>query len=111
MSVRYLSALVLLCACAPSIAFVKTNRSPRELASRPVSEVEVYRTTVPDRPYAEVGIVTAETSAADSSGTPWASMPTMIEALRTRAAQEGCDAIVLGPSGSYAYQATCVVFR
>lgn len=70
--------------CAPTISTVNTNPSPRPLSARPVSEIEVFTTKLPSRPYVEVAVFTASKGKAADH----------IDALRERAANHGCDALV-----------------
>ncbi len=101
--------LVLAAACAPTVTFIPTNQSPHALTGRSVSEVEVFTSALPTRPYVEVGIVTAETSL--SYGAPDNSTAELIAAVRQKAAQAGCDAILMGPASAITYQATCIAYR
>jgi hypothetical protein len=102
--------LVLAAACVPTVTFIPTNQAPRALTGRPLSEVEVFTSALPTRPYVEVGIVTAEASR-DPYGTPVNGTPELIGAIRERAAAAGCDAILMGPASALTYQATCIAYR
>jgi len=88
-----LSATVslLVAACGTTVQWVPTNASPRPLAPRHPSTVEVWTTGVPDRPYTEVGIITARQSSEMSLD----EMPEIINELRTEAARIGCDAVAI----------------
>jgi hypothetical protein len=102
--------LFLLAACAPTVTFIPTNSAPHVMAARPVSEVAVFTSERPERPFVEVGIVTAE-AARGKHGVPINGMPQLIAAVRERAAEAGCDAVLMGPASSLTYQATCILYR
>lgn len=92
-------------ACVDS-RFVPTNAPPRALAPRPVEEVAVFTTSLPERPYAEIGMVTAITR----SGPPQAKA-SLIEAVRQEAAKHGCDGIIYAPGSAVLAEATCIVYK
>ncbi len=83
---RLLFALLLaLVSCAPEIAVTPLNPAPRPLAPRAAGEVEVFTTRLPPRPYAEVSLITARDGKAGDH----------LDALRAKAAELGCDALVM----------------
>lgn len=88
---KLLLSTLLLAACGTTTQWVPTNPSPRPMASRPVSTVEVWTTGVPNRPYTEVGLI----SARQSSDLSTHEMPEIIMELRKEAARIGCDAVML----------------
>jgi hypothetical protein len=103
-----LAALALV-ACT-SVKFIPTNPSPRKLSARPVEEVAVFTTAKPERPYVEVGIVTAQTST-NGYGAPLVGVASLITSLREKAAEQGCDGVVMGSGSTLAHQGTCIVYR
>ncbi len=108
---RFPLAAVLLLACVPSVTFYPTNPSPRALAPRPVGEVEVYTSIPPDRPVAEVGLLSASMALRGQHGENLVEPVQFIPYLREEAARRGCDAILVRPSGQASYEGTCLVFR
>jgi hypothetical protein len=81
----------LLAACvrtgpASDTTFTHTNKSPRPLHARAADSVEIYTTSKPTRPYIVVGLMRA----IERAGPAWA-----IESMRARAAEIGCDGIVM----------------
>jgi uncharacterized lipoprotein YajG len=106
---RLLALLVLafaLAACAPQTTFVKTNAPPRALAPRAADAVLVFTTSTPDRPYAEVGIVSSRVST-----NPPQSRATLLEAIRTEAARQGCDGLIIAGGSAVLAEGTCIVFK
>ena len=106
---RLLALLALasaLAACAPQTTFVKTNASPKALVSRAADAVLVFTTSTPDRPYAEVGIVSSR-----ASTSPPQSRATLLEAIRAEAAQQGCDGLIIAGGSAVLAEGTCIVFR
>ncbi len=110
MTRRAAFAALFLAACAPTVTFIPTNRAPHAMTARPVSEVAVFTSGMPERPYVEVGIVTAD-AARNKYGSPINGTPQLIGALREKAAEAGCEAVMMGPGSSDTYQATCIVYR
>lgn len=106
--------------CGTTVNFAPTNRPLRVMHARPVSEVRVFSSAIPQERYLDVGILQARQSSQVST----AGFADLIEALRNEAAQIGCDGIIIhGPdnttelSGSGrtsvqidGYSATCIVF-
>jgi hypothetical protein len=84
--------------CA-SVTFVPTNPPPHPLVSRTPERVEVFSSGPPSRPHADIGIITVD------DHDPGFSL------IRAEAASRGCDAVVVGYRGQYAWPyATCVVY-
>ncbi len=112
MSRRVSILALLVCACAPSMAFVPTNPSPRALSPRPSSEVQVITEGAPDRPAVEVGIVTATSNQISMfNGDRVADPPELISAIRDEAARQGCDAVKVRPGAQASYEGICFVYR
>lgn len=99
-------ALVALAPACVERGFVHTNPPPRALTRRAAAEVAVFTTTAPDRPYVEVGLVSAR-----STTHPPQPKASLIEAAREEAAAQGCDAIIYAPGGTAIAEATCIVFK
>lgn len=99
------SVAVLFTSCV-SASFTTTNPSPRPLQARPLTEVTVYTTTLPDRPYVEVGIVSARSTDELSK-----ERSQLLQTLREKSAQEGCDAIIMTGGSPLHVEATCIVFK
>lgn len=102
-------ALALVSGCA-AVDFVPIHNSPRALAARPADEVEVFTTKRPEQPYTEVGIISAEAFRGGYGGSSWVRLPELIEMVRAKAAEVGCDGVILQPSGDMSYQGTCIVY-
>jgi hypothetical protein len=69
--------------------FTSTNRPPRPLKARAFDSVEIYTTSSPPRPYAEVGLLRA-IERGNVGPQDWA-----IASMRTKAAEVGCDGIII----------------
>lgn len=94
-----------LAACAPLTTFVKTSASPKAMAARPVDGVAVFTTTAPDRPYVEVGIISANARV----GLP--DRAKLLKAIRAEAAAQGCEALIVSSGTSDLAEGTCIVFK
>lgn len=79
------------CGCGTTIRYAATNPPPRAMTPRDPSTVGMFQTGVPDRPYTEVGIL----SARQSSQYSVSDLQDIVDAMRKRAAQIGCDAVVI----------------
>lgn len=97
---------LLACIACVSASFAATNASPRPLQARPVAEVAVYTTVAPERPYVEVGIVSASTQPGSGVG-----RETLIQSVREKAAAQGCDGIIMASGSTILAEATCIVFK
>lgn len=78
-------------ACGIRTSFTPTNVAPRPLVPRPESTVEMFTATAPKRPYVEVGLVTSS----HAGGYSLATDDEVILGLRKKAAEIGCDAVVI----------------
>jgi len=75
-------------ACGTQVTYVPTNASPHQLYARSAESVDVYTTGVPSQSYTEVGIMEAREG--------WfSSFTEMVQAMRTAAAAEGCDGLII----------------
>lgn len=95
-----------LVACVPETQYVPTNASPRALESRPVNAVAVYTTTQPDRPYAEIGIVSSR-----ATTQPPQSKAELIQSVRKEGAARGCEGLIFAAGSAVLAEATCIVFK
>jgi hypothetical protein len=114
----------LVTACGTFVTETPINRSPHLLSPRPPGSVEVFSSGPPPRSHVDVAFLEAEqTHGLNSQRTGL-----MIERLRARAADMGCDGIVIGgvrekdgaqpgsgwdilDPGSTTMHATCIVYR
>ncbi len=89
------AALLTLAACGTTTRFAPLNTSPHQLRPRSALSVEIYSTSVPARPYTEIGLI----QGTQSSEYSFHDMPEIIATMRSRAGQIGCDALILnGPN-------------
>jgi hypothetical protein len=80
-----------LAACGHQVAFTPLAVPPRPLQPRPESSVELFTASKPTRPYVVVGELGSRHDGAFSTSTD----DEVLLALRTAAAEVGCDAVVL----------------
>ena len=78
-------------ACGYSTSFTPTNVPPRPLEARPEASVELFTSTPPKRPYVEVGLLSSQHDGMYSLS----SDDEVMLGLRKKAAQVGCDAVVV----------------
>lgn len=127
-SARVVSLCLVLAGCGAhgaSVQFVATNAPPSPVTPRSARDVSVYAHAAPQKPHAEIGMLTVEENGAGSASTE-----ALVDKLRDRAGDAGCDAIILeettglveGVQGGTAramggrtwtrrgYRATCIVF-
>lgn len=95
-----------LAACAPQTEYVRTNAPPRPMVARPVDSVAIFTNVPPEKPFAEVGIVTSR-----ANTSPPQSKATLIEAVRAKAAAQGCDGLILAGGSAVLAEGTCIVFK
>ena len=102
---RRLAALVVVTsACAaPRVEVVHTNPPPRLMAPRSLDQLRVYVGRRPAEPHVDVAMLTPP-----AAGTYGATRADAIAALRTAAAELGCDGIVL--DGGERPWGACVAF-
>jgi hypothetical protein len=114
-----------LSACGTTVVTVETNPSPRPLRGRSASSVEVFSASQPERLFVEIGIIEARQSTMYSND----DLPEIIQEMRARAGEMGCDAVILtggadrvvGTTGTNktagsvrsltGYRGTCIVYR
>ena len=114
-----------LAACGTSIRETVINTPPRQMAPRPIESVEMFTSGAPARPHVDVAFLEAE----EASSLSTSETHDMLNALRKRGAERGCDAIVVGglssrdpslndtetwlvdrPKGRKGIYATCIVY-
>lgn len=88
-----LSILLLpLACCGTYVTFTRINPAPRTMVPRSPESVDLFASGPPTRPHVDVAILEVEqTRSLNEQGTNL-----MVDALRAKAGQMGCDAIVLG---------------
>ncbi len=93
MSYRSFTLIAFLAAgCGTAISTTTINPAPRPLRPRPAETVQIFSSGPPQRPYIDVALLEAE----QETGFSFDNTPEMLSHLRVRAAQMGCDGIVLG---------------
>jgi hypothetical protein len=122
---RFLFALLLASGCGTAVKTTVINPSPRPMQPRPPASVEVFTSGAPDRPRADVAMIEVE----EQSSLSTSDTAEMLQALRVRGAQMGCDAVVVGgassrdpgvrdaeswvsenPKGRKGFYGTCIVY-
>ena len=125
MSTKLSLAFLLAVGCGTSIHATTINPSPHPMTPRPPATVEMFTSGAPPRPHVDVAFLEAE----ESSGLSLDRTPQMLDKLRARGADMGCDAIVIGgmssrdpgvgdaeswlvenPKGRKGIYATCIVY-
>jgi len=126
MKIRYavgVGASVVVLNCGTYVEVTALNPPPRPLVSRSAASVEVYSSLPPARRHVDVALLKVD----QSNGLTEADTAAMIQKLREKAAQQGCDAVFIsgtsersplpssGPIppldfGSHQLTATCVVY-
>ena len=91
-----LAILFLMGACGSSVHVTKLNQPPRPMQPRAVETVQVFAAGPPMRPRVDVAYLEAEQSSSFSTH----KTPEIISNLRKKAADMGCDGVVIGGTGS-----------
>ena len=112
--------VVSLSACGTTVSYAPVAHSPRHLASRAPSTVEIFEGEPPTRPYVVVGTIA---TAPDSMYADTEMSPKLLDEMRKKAAHVGCDGLVMQGSSpapvatfggraiaSVSYRASCIVF-
>jgi len=81
-----------LAGCGTFTDFTPINSPPHELTGRPASQVQVFASGPPRRPYVDVAVIQVE----QTHGLNEQGAQLRIDSIRARAAALGCDAVVLG---------------
>ncbi|GAB4558423.1 MAG: hypothetical protein Tsb0020_03390 [Haliangiales bacterium] len=95
-SVMILASATLFAACGTSVHATRLNHAPRPMQPRPVESVEVYASGPPPRATIDIAFLEAEQASSWSMD----KTPELISELRHKAAELGCDAVVIGGTGS-----------
>jgi hypothetical protein len=96
---------LLLAGCGTSVRYTPLNRAPRAMSARPPGSVRLYTSGRPVGPYVDVGLLEAQQ---DSGFSPDGTAE-IIAALRVRAAELGCDALIIAGTSSRAGTAESVL--
>jgi hypothetical protein len=80
-----------LAACGTAVRSATINPPPRAMTPRPPETVQVFSSVLPPRPFVEVAYITAEKASSYSQD----SAPEFINRMRERAAEMGCDGLVI----------------
>ncbi|HUJ62747.1 MAG TPA: hypothetical protein VLX92_29800 [Kofleriaceae bacterium] len=103
---RSLLLSALLGGCAASAASTPLAAPPHEMPARAVGSVEVFVGSQPPRPHLDVALVTVKRGQA--------SIDDMVAVMRGRAAELGCDALVIaggfGRNGIEGLVGGCAVY-
>ena len=81
-----------LCACGTSVSENYINDPPATMAPRPHRSVRIYASGPPARPHMDVAIL----QVVQAHGLNEQGLDIMLDHLRARAAQMGCDGVVVG---------------
>lgn len=125
MSRQRFFALVLLAGCGTSIHTTPINPAPRAMMPRDPASVELFSSGAPQRAHVDVAFFEAEEESSFSTHRT----PEMLNKLREKGAQLGCDGVVIGglssrdpgitdaeswlvenPKGRKGVFATCIVY-
>src|SRR5262245_12784336 len=88
-----LALLLFVCAfgCGYQTRYTPTNTPPRAMETRPIESVVLFTTSAPTQPFVEVGLLSSGHSGYFSTATD----EEVLVGLREKAAEVGCDAVVL----------------
>ncbi len=79
--------------CAVKTSYTPTNTPPRPLQAKNPSEVQVFTSALPSRPFTDIGLIKAQERAFSSEGQ-------LIPSMRSQAARVGCDGLVIQGSNN-----------
>ncbi len=85
-------AILLLSACGTSVNETYVNEPPATMTPRGRHSVRLYASHAPERPHMDVAIL----EVVQPHGLNEQGLDIMLDRLRTRAAQLGCDGVVVG---------------
>jgi hypothetical protein len=85
---RCLSVMFLLCICSSCMPALRVTRFTQYPAKPPNHEIKIYRTTLPDRRFEEIGIVSSRQI------NRFIEMEQVLESMREAAREMGGDAII-----------------
>ena len=105
---QLMSFVIILSACIPvTTKYTPANTPDRPMTARAPESVEVFSSGVPSRPFRDVGLLEVY------QGSTINETADMIQALRVRAANQGCDALILKSykvSSHKTMTASCVLY-
>jgi hypothetical protein len=104
---KILLLALLLCGCGTLVTYTPVADMGDDAEPKYGSEVDVYMSGPPDRPYRDVGLLEAE----QDSDLSLDDTRDMLRKLRARAGAIGCDAIYLKGVGSKAEPMAGIDFR
>jgi hypothetical protein len=107
MSRKILLLALLACGCGTLVSYTPVADIGDDAEPKAGSEVDVYMSGPPDRPYRDVGLLEAE----QESDLSLDDTPEMLRKLRARAGVLGCDAIYLKGVGSKAEPRAVIDFH
>lgn len=87
----FVAVAIVAAACGTTTRFTPTNPSPRAMQPRHPQSVQMFTSSAPEAPFVEVGIIQAR----QSSELSFDDMPEIIQELRIRAAEIGCDGVII----------------
>jgi hypothetical protein len=118
--VWFIALLLPIAGCGTRIAYMPLNPSPRALQGRDPTQVELFTTSKPEKPYVEIGMIEAQQETMYSV----ASTQDVFASLRAEAGRRGCDGLIImgskdSTTGVYkgatktleGYRGTCIVYR
>jgi hypothetical protein len=88
--------LSLAAACGTAVHTTTLNPAPRPMYRRPAASVELYTSGAPARPHVDVALIEAE----EQSSLSTSDTGEILQALRARGGEMGCDAVVVGGASS-----------
>jgi hypothetical protein len=88
--------VVALTGCGTSIRTTMVNPAPHPMVARHPASVELFTAGAPARPHVDVALIEAEEQSSFSTSRT----PDMLNKLRVRGAEMGCDAVVIGGMSS-----------
>ena len=91
---RYILLLLLfplLTGCGTSLRVTELNSTDAYLPARSPQSVDVFTSGIPDRPYIELFLISARQQSEFSGD----EVPEIIQKMREKAAEEGCDALII----------------
>ena len=95
--------------CGTFVTATSLNPPPRRLVPRAAGSVDLFSSTPPSRPHVDAALLEAEQNDGQSTAV-------MVQKLRDRAGDMGCDAIFIGNPGEERHYgartltATCIVY-
>jgi hypothetical protein len=98
-------ACIAVAGCGVQVEYTQLNAAPLPMKSRAPESVEVYVGNAPARPHVDVGLLEVEEQSGFGPGTQ-----ALVDSLRDRAAEIGCDALVIGGVSSKVSEVESLLF-